>query len=120
MRPTDHIFKEPTTVIFWGSSDDLLEVSAGDYQEEYSVNTDANYAGYFILKANENEVAKVHVIYDGCWCFAYALYEEDYLLPKWNPQTGLNPDEFNAYSAVLSLDIPAHTMIVFRPARSSY
>jgi hypothetical protein len=62
------------TAIFYGSSDDLIEVDGVKGGDEFNAYTpgDNCYAGSFNLGGK----MRIHAIYDGCWSFAVGQVDE--------------------------------------------
>lgn len=104
---------------FYGSSDDLVEVTLGEQAEEFYVNEERNYAGCAdLVGPNGVTLLKVHAIYDGCWTFAPGLEEEGAGFPEGVTfKIDLGWD--NNYSTCLTIDgLPEGTKIEGRHAHA--
>lgn len=102
--------KEAGTVVFTGYSDDLIHCVTPTYEEEYNPRGSSDgYMGHFVVVSPEGS-AKVHVVYDGQWSFAYGLVDEGTELPNWSTtfQTG-----DRGYQAEFHLGVPANTTVLW-------
>jgi hypothetical protein len=108
------ITKGSERVIFYGVSDDFIEVDGSSFQEEINDTSDGVLKGYFHILGTTGQ-AKVYVLYDGCWSFAFAKYEEDIELPEWDAE--VHNSEEVPYSTMLCLTLPDRTAIVWEPQR---
>ena len=116
----------------FGASDDLIEVECGrtyqpDYDavnvtpEEFGAYSSDDYAGRLLIgillgdgegsegrpvvKVGEGRIvplAVIHAIYDGCWAFAFGLYDEDVVPEAWKARVV----GFREHSVVLEVTAP--------------
>ena len=115
-----------------GASDDLIEVECGrtyqpDYDavnvtpEEFGAYASEAYRGRLLIgvllsdeegsegrpvvKVGEARIvplAVIHAIYDGCWAFAFGLYDEDVVPEAWEVRVV----GFRGHSVVLEVTAP--------------
>jgi len=90
------------TAVFYGASDDLIEVEGVKGADEFG----AYVGGAAGIHATFNVGGKlrVHAIYDGCWCFAVGQVDEDIALPDWPLRIGMQPG--TPYSTRLEIKVP--------------
>jgi hypothetical protein len=81
---------------FRGSSDDIVIIDQHGNKDEYYGDGEDVFATF-----NVGGKMRVHAIYDGCWCFAPALIDEDVPLPEWPIAV-----EASGYSANLNIEAP--------------
>lgn len=92
--------EEMAMIVFWGSGDDLIEVTDSSGDEEYNV-----YGGspwVFIVGG----FYRVYAIFDGCWSFAVSLIDEDTAVPdcKITYERGSKEKGQNDYTMVLTIE----------------
>jgi hypothetical protein len=98
------------TAIFYGASDDLIEVEGVKGADEFSAwlkNDEGVVAGSFVLGGK----IRVRAIYDGCWTFAVGQVNEDVPLPAWPVRMDQSPEV--PYSARLTIEVP-DDVVLFR------
>ena len=84
---------------FYGHSDDLVIVSNGKDEDEYTDRT-FNLIGI-------GEGMKVKAVYYGCWSFAVGKLDEDIHFPDWNIK-----HESHGYSMVVTISVPDGVRLV--------
>jgi hypothetical protein len=94
------------TLKMYGASDDLIECEGVHGTEEFNVCAETGQAHATFLLGN---ALRIHAIYDGCWCFAVGLIDEDIPLPDW-PIRILNSTKCS-YSVALEIDVPDGTLL---------
>lgn len=95
------------TAIFYGASDDLIEIEGVKGADEFGPSTDRQpYMASFNLSGK----MRVHVIYDGCWSFAIGLVNEGIPLPDWPVRITQHDDPF--YSMHLEIDVPDDIVLI--------
>lgn len=93
------------TCIFWGSSDDLIEVQGVPGADEFCNARDDIVKGVFHIGGQLQIIA----LYDGCWSFSVGKVDEDVDWPDWPIR--IKPSEHNAYSAQLEIDVPKYVSV---------
>lgn len=94
------------TAVFYGSSDDLIEVEGVKGADEFGVYvSDGRYHGSFNLGGQ----MRIHAIYDGCWSFAVGQVGEDIPLPDWPIRILAQPG--TPYSMRLEIDVPKNAKV---------
>jgi hypothetical protein len=90
------------TATFYGSSDDLIEVSGIKGAKEFYADgtDDSRIAGAFNLGGK----MRVYAIYDGCWSFAVGQVDDEIPLPNWPIRVYQSAE--NTYSMELAIDVP--------------
>lgn len=88
------------TAIFYGASDDLIEIEGVKGGDEFGIFAKEKYVAAFNLGGK----MRVHAIYDGCWCFAVGQVDEDIPLPDWPIR--LKWPGGRGYSTRLEIDVP--------------
>lgn len=90
------------TAVFYGASDDLVEVEGVLGGDEFGVYQSGNgrYHGSFLLGGE----MRVHAIYDGTWSFAVGQVDEAVPLPDWPVR--LKWPGGRGYSTRLEIDVP--------------
>ena len=103
------------TLRFYGHSDDIVYVKGASSAFDTLTNSDVTKNGEFSVLIDGYEYAEflvndrmhVRAFYDGCWCFAPALRDEDDECPlgeKWNVRVYRSGESPN--SMELHLDVP--------------
>ena len=87
------------TAIFYGSSDDLIEIEGVMGGDEFNIIKDGPYIATFNLGGK----MRVHALYDGCWSFAIGQVDEDISLPDWPFRITQHE---RGYSTQLEIDVP--------------
>ena len=87
-------------LIFYGASDDLIEVE-GVFEEEYPAEK-----GTFLVVAGDGRQAKVRVTYENEGCWSVATWPVDDDIAGFESRV-----EFDRYSARLILDVPEQTKV---------
>lgn len=85
------------TAVFYGASDDLVEVEGVKGEDEFTAPGNGPYMGAFNLGGK----IRVHAIYDGCWSFAVGKVDEDIPLPNWPTRISET-----GYTMRLEIDVP--------------
>ncbi len=99
------------TMVFNGSSDDIVEVHDGLESDEYNnTNIRNNYAGSFQIHSKKQGTLRVHCLYDGCWAFAIGQADEDDAIPKWPSR--VTQCKGVKYSSELSIDVPDDATLI--------
>lgn len=100
--------------VFYGASDDLIEVEGVKGADEFSAWTkdDDDVAGVF----NVGGKLRVRAIYDGCWSFSVGQVDEDIPLPDWPIRVRQSASV--PYSVALEIECPDDVK-VFREGRQS-
>lgn len=95
------------TAVFYGHSDDLIEVEGVKGADEFGAyqSGDSRYHGSFNLGGH----MRIHAIYDGCWSFAVAQVDEDIPLPDWPVRVMQSTD--TPYSTRLEIDVPDNVKV---------
>ena len=93
---------------FYGSSDDLIEISGVKGGDEYTISSDETN-GKTITSFNLGGQMRIHVIYDGCWSFAVGQVDEDIKLPDWPIR--ISQSKENGYSTCLEIDVPDNVKV---------
>src|SRR5687768_10910779 len=91
------------TAIFYGASDDLIEIEGVKGGDEFGGNWDSRFDGVFNLGGK----MRVYAIYgagSGCWFFGVGQVDEEIPLPDWPIRISQSPDV--AYSTRLEIDVP--------------
>ncbi len=89
------------TAVFYGASDDLIEVDGVKGADEFC--NDGATDGIIAAKFNLGGKLRVYAIYDGCWMFAVGQVDEGIPLPDW-PMRFTQHSE--GYSAQMEIDVP--------------
>lgn len=99
------------TAVFYGSSDDLIEVSGVKGANEFYADNanDSRIMGVFQLGGK----MRVYAIYDGCWSFAVGQVDDEIDLPDWPIR--LHPSIENTYSMELAVDVPDDVKLFREP-----
>lgn len=107
----------PTTVLFWGSSDDLIEVEGEvpGCDEYYAIESRPHE---FLIEAPDGTAMLVTGFFgaEGSWSFAPGLLNEDHPYPSW--PVVVRPAS-NGYSTVLEICVPAGARITSRSGGAS-
>jgi hypothetical protein len=97
------------TAIFYGASDDLIEVEGVKGADEFTaLDSPKGPVGSFVL----GEQIRVRAYYDrhGLWSFAVSQVADGVSLPNWPIRISQQPD--CDYSTRLEIDCPANTVLV--------
>ena len=92
------------TAIFYGASDDLIEIDGIKGADEFGIDPIAEGKKADLSQSfSIGGKLKVYAIYDGCWHFSIGQMAEGILIPDW-------PIRFSAhesgYSVQLEIDVP--------------
>lgn len=87
------------TAIFYGASDDLIEVEGIKGADEFNIVADGPWIATFGIGGK----LVVHALYDGCWSFAVGQEDESIPLPDWPIRIKQHE---KAYSVRLEIDCP--------------
>jgi hypothetical protein len=73
------------TVVFSGYSDDIIQVTLGDYELEYECFSTEAIACTFSLESPSEGTMKVHATFDreGCWSFCRGIGIGKETFPPW-------------------------------------
>ena len=93
------------TLQMFGASDDLIEISGIKGADEFNIVEDGPYIASFNISGK----IRIHVIYDGCWCFAPGQVDEDIPLPDWPIR--IKQSKEKEYSTLLEIDVPDDSYI---------
>lgn len=98
------------TAIFYGESDDLIEVEGVDGEDEFgafnAVGDDAVH-GIFKLVGADGHL-RIYALYDACWSFAVAQVDDGDLLPQWP----IRITQRHTYSTQLAIDVPDDVKLI--------
>lgn len=98
------------TAVFYGVSDDLVEVEGVKGADEFGVYaTESRYRGCWNLGGR----LRVHAVYDGCWSFAVGQVDESIPLPDWPVR--LKWPGGRGYSTRLEIDVPDDVKVFPEP-----
>lgn len=94
------------TAVFYGASDDLVEVEGVKGSDEFACGWHpSNHRGPGVVaQFNLGGRLRVFAIYDGCWSFAAAQVDEEIPLPEWPIRVRQSTD--TPYSTRLEIDVP--------------
>jgi hypothetical protein len=94
------------TAIFYGASDDLIEIDGVKGGDEFGAwfNSEELMQGCFVLGG----VMKIYAIYDGCWHFSIGPVDEDIEMPDWPIRYKLHE---RGYSVQLEIDVPDNVAV---------
>ena len=97
------------TVTFYGSSNDLVEISGIEGADEFGNYTDSTLVASFVITIpDETERLRVYAIYDGTWSFAPAMIDEDDDWPNWD----IRVSPAHNYSTKLEIDVPDNAKLI--------
>lgn len=97
------------TAVFYGASDDLIEIDGVKGGDEFGANDLAEGRGVSILgKFILGGKMMIYAIYDGCWHFSIGPADEDVPLPNWPIRYSL---EESGYSVRLEIDVPDDVIV---------
>ena len=101
---------EMRTAIFYGASDDLIEVEGVKGADEFTAAFDgpAGLAGSFVLGGK----IRIRAFYDhhAVWAFSVSQVEDGVLLPDWPIRLRQQPD--CDYSARVEIDCPDDAVLI--------
>ena len=88
------------TVVFRGSSDDIIDVTGCHGADEFH----ANHAdGPVMAKFNLGGQIRIFALYDGCWSFAVGQVDEETPLPEW--PVAVRQSTTTSYSTELTIEV---------------
>jgi hypothetical protein len=94
-----------STITFYGSSDDLVEVDGCEGADEFNVYDTIWRAE---LKAPDDSGLQVFASYDGSWGFGVSQLDENAPIPSWPLSFGTHA---NGYSVLLNIEAPDGTVL---------
>lgn len=118
--PSALSFAEPSasdtaTFLFWGESDDCIEVD-GAVREEFSQYNSMWTATITAPDGKQQMLISGWYADNGCWNFAVGQVDEETPLPKWPTSISQRHDRGEHYSTLLEVTAPAGSTLT--PSKS--
>ncbi|MBQ7808140.1 hypothetical protein [Rhodococcus sp. (in: high G+C Gram-positive bacteria)] len=113
VRPASE--KPTATFLFWGESDDCIEVD-GAVREEFSQYNSMWTATITAPDGKQKMLISGWYADNGCWNFAIGQVDEETPLPKWPTSISQRHDRGEHYSTLLEVTAPAGSTLT--PSKS--
>jgi len=93
-------------LFIYGASDDLIEIEGIEGGGEFDTCSDNDPPKTFRIESKEGRI-RLHCIYDGCWCFALGMVDEDDDIPRWHIVIN-----YEGYTQEMTITVPNDAKII--------